>query len=158
MAFQSPQARPRPFRLCPEMHILLTLNGRSCLVLCSSVMGVLSSCTHVPCPPPAPTGAKRTLSASSSQPPNGPEPGSQPLKTRTLSGMASKTTATVAPKRVAHSPSLQVSPLLGLPFLAPPLFPFNPQPYCFEQFQFADPERGAGGSVPRSAGLCSPRV
>uniref|UniRef100_A0A3Q2I600 RNA exonuclease 1 homolog n=1 Tax=Equus caballus TaxID=9796 RepID=A0A3Q2I600_HORSE len=55
----------------------------------------------------APTGAKRTLEASSSQPPNGPEPGSQPLKTRTLSGMASKTTTTVTPKRVAHSPSLQ---------------------------------------------------
>ncbi|XP_068393440.1 RNA exonuclease 1 homolog [Eschrichtius robustus] len=64
---------------------------------------------HIPNPllAAAPTGAKRTLSASSSQPPNGPEPGSQPLKTRTLSGMASKTTATVAPKRVAHSPSLQ---------------------------------------------------
>ncbi|KAB0391914.1 hypothetical protein E2I00_002132, partial [Balaenoptera physalus] len=127
-AEDSPQARPRPFRLCPEMHVLLTLNGRSCLVLCSSVMGVLSSCTHVPCSPPAPTGAKRTLSASSSQPPSGPEPGSQPLKTRTLSGMASKTTATVAPKRVAHSPSLQ--------------------PYCFEQFQFADPERGKGTGKP----------
>uniref|UniRef100_A0AC11E0B2 RNA exonuclease 1 homolog n=1 Tax=Ovis aries TaxID=9940 RepID=A0AC11E0B2_SHEEP len=64
---------------------------------------------HVPNPllAAAPTGAKRTLSASSSQHPNGPEPGSQPLKTRTLSGMASKTTTTVAPKRVAHSPSLQ---------------------------------------------------
>ncbi|XP_065774603.1 RNA exonuclease 1 homolog isoform X2 [Muntiacus reevesi] len=64
---------------------------------------------HVPNPllAAAPTGAKRTLSASSSQPPSGPEPGSQPLKTRTLSGMASKTTTTVAPKRVAHSPSLQ---------------------------------------------------
>lgn len=126
MAFHSPQARPRPFHLCPEMHVLLVLNGRSCLVLCSSVMGVLSSRTHVPRPPPAPTGAKRTLSASSSQPPNGPKPGSQPLKTRTLSGMASKTTATVAPKRVAHSPSLQVSPLLSLPLPAPLLFPFNP--------------------------------
>uniref|UniRef100_A0A8C9P9T4 Exonuclease domain-containing protein n=1 Tax=Spermophilus dauricus TaxID=99837 RepID=A0A8C9P9T4_SPEDA len=31
----------------------------------------------------------------------------QPLKTRTLSGMASKTTTTITPKRVAHSPSLQ---------------------------------------------------
>ncbi|KAB1259796.1 RNA exonuclease 1-like protein, partial [Camelus dromedarius] len=64
---------------------------------------------HVPNPllAAAPTGAKRTLSASSSQPPNGPEPGSQPLKTRTLSGMASKTTTTITPKRVAHSPSLQ---------------------------------------------------
>ncbi|XP_057565651.1 RNA exonuclease 1 homolog isoform X2 [Hippopotamus amphibius kiboko] len=64
---------------------------------------------HVPNPllAAAPTGAKRTLSASSSQPPNGPELGSQPLKTRTLSGMASKTTTTAAPRRVAHSPSLQ---------------------------------------------------
>ncbi|XP_034852427.1 RNA exonuclease 1 homolog isoform X7 [Mirounga leonina] len=64
---------------------------------------------HVPNPrlAAAPTGAKRALSASSSQPPNGPEPGSQPLKARTLSGMASKTTTTVTPKRVAHSPSLQ---------------------------------------------------
>eukprot|EP00071_Canis_lupus_P029419 XP_022262976.1 RNA exonuclease 1 homolog isoform X1 [Canis lupus familiaris] len=64
---------------------------------------------HVPNPrlAAAPTGAKRTLAASSSQPPNGPEPGSQPLKARTLSGMASKTTTTVTPKRVAHSPSLQ---------------------------------------------------
>ncbi|XP_036090076.1 RNA exonuclease 1 homolog isoform X1 [Rousettus aegyptiacus] len=64
---------------------------------------------HVPNPrlAAAPTGAKRTLAASSSQPPNGLEPGGQPLKTRTLSGMASKTTSTVTPKRVAHSPSLQ---------------------------------------------------
>ncbi|XP_063085022.1 RNA exonuclease 1 homolog isoform X2 [Cavia porcellus] len=64
---------------------------------------------HVPNPrlATAPTGAKRTLSASSSQAPHGPEPGSQPLKTRTLSGMASKTTTTTTPKRVAHSPSLQ---------------------------------------------------
>uniref|UniRef100_A0A4X1VTR1 RNA exonuclease 1 homolog n=2 Tax=Sus scrofa TaxID=9823 RepID=A0A4X1VTR1_PIG len=107
MSFHSPRARPRPFPLCSEMHVLLTLNGRGRLVLCSSVMGVLSSCPHVPCPPPAPTGAKRTLSASTSQTPNGPELGSQPLKTRTLSGMASKTTTTVTPKRVAHSPSLQ---------------------------------------------------
>nr|XP_035925883.1 RNA exonuclease 1 homolog isoform X1 [Halichoerus grypus] len=64
---------------------------------------------HVPNPrlAAAPTGTKRALAASSSQPPSGPEPGSQPLKARTLSGMASKTTTTVTPKRVAHSPSLQ---------------------------------------------------
>ncbi|XP_004778081.1 RNA exonuclease 1 homolog isoform X3 [Mustela putorius furo] len=64
---------------------------------------------HVPNPrlAAAPTGAKRALAASSSQPPDGPEPGSQPLKARTLSGMASKTTTTITPKRVAHSPSLQ---------------------------------------------------
>ncbi|XP_037680225.1 LOW QUALITY PROTEIN: RNA exonuclease 1 homolog [Choloepus didactylus] len=64
---------------------------------------------HVPNPrmAAAPTGAKRALAASSSQPPHGPEPGSQPLKTRTLAGMASKTTTTATPKRIAHSPSLQ---------------------------------------------------
>ncbi|XP_032108271.1 RNA exonuclease 1 homolog [Sapajus apella] len=64
---------------------------------------------HVPNPrlAAAPTGPKRTLSASGSQPSNGPEPGGQPLKTRTLSGMASKTTTTITPKRIAHSPSLQ---------------------------------------------------
>uniref|UniRef100_A0A452TIN0 Exonuclease domain-containing protein n=1 Tax=Ursus maritimus TaxID=29073 RepID=A0A452TIN0_URSMA len=107
MSFRSPCPTARPFPLCSEMHVLLTLNDRGCLVLCSSVMGVLSSCTHGPCAPPAPTGAKRDPAASSSQPPNGPEPGSQPLKARTLWGMASKTTTTVTPKRVAHSPSLQ---------------------------------------------------
>lgn len=113
MSFHSLCSHPSPSALCSEMHILLMLNDRSCLVLCSSVMGALSSCTHTPCPPPTPTGAKRTLAASSSQPPNGLELGSQPLKTRTLSGMASKTTSTITPKRVAHSPSLQVLPLLA---------------------------------------------
>ncbi|XP_076977399.1 RNA exonuclease 1 homolog isoform X2 [Tamandua tetradactyla] len=64
---------------------------------------------HVPNPhvATAPTGAKRALAASSSQPSHGPEPGCQPLKTRTLAGMASKTTTTATPKRIAHSPSLQ---------------------------------------------------
>ncbi|CAO2610678.1 RNA exonuclease 1 homolog [Lemmus lemmus] len=65
---------------------------------------------HIPNPrlATAPTGAKRALPTSSSQVSHGPEPGSQPLKTHTLSGMASKTTTTtVTPKRVAHSPSLQ---------------------------------------------------
>ncbi|XP_058138139.1 RNA exonuclease 1 homolog isoform X2 [Dasypus novemcinctus] len=64
---------------------------------------------HVPSPrvASAPTGAKRALAASSSQPPRSAEPGGQPLKTRTLAGMASKTTTTAAPRRVAHSPSLQ---------------------------------------------------
>uniref|UniRef100_A0A2R9BAE3 RNA exonuclease 1 homolog n=1 Tax=Pan paniscus TaxID=9597 RepID=A0A2R9BAE3_PANPA len=64
---------------------------------------------HIPNPrlAAAPTGAKRTLAASGSQPSNGPEPGGQQLKTRTLSGMASKTTTTITPKRIAHSPSLQ---------------------------------------------------
>lgn len=108
MSFHSLCSHPSPSPLCSEMHILLMLNDRGCLVLCSSVMGTLSSCTHIPCPLPTPTGAKRTLAASRSQPPNGLELGSQPLKTRTLSGMASKTTSTITPKRVAHSPSLQV--------------------------------------------------
>ncbi|XP_012601123.2 RNA exonuclease 1 homolog [Microcebus murinus] len=74
-----------------------------------SAPGEKKRIAHIPNPrlATAPTGAKRTLSASSSQPSHGPEPGSQPLKTRTLSGMASKTTTTVTPKRVAHSPSLQ---------------------------------------------------
>lgn len=107
MSFRNLSPVPRPPLRC-EMRVLLTLNDRSFLVLRSSVMGLLSSCTHIPCPPPAPTGAKRALPASSSQVPHGPEPGSQPLKTRTLSGMASKTTTTVTPKRIAHSPSLQV--------------------------------------------------
>ncbi|XP_062040915.1 RNA exonuclease 1 homolog isoform X2 [Lepus europaeus] len=64
---------------------------------------------HVPNPrlATAPAGAKRTLAASSSQASRGPEPGGQPLKTRTLAGMASKTTTPNIPKRVAHSPSLQ---------------------------------------------------
>lgn len=104
MSLRSPCSRPRPFPLCSEMCVLLLLNPQGCWVLCSSVTGVRAPCTHTPYPPPAPTGA------GSSQPPNGPEPGSQPLKTRTLSGMASKTTTTVIPRRVAHSPSLQVPP------------------------------------------------
>uniref|UniRef100_A0A8C8UC91 Exonuclease domain-containing protein n=1 Tax=Peromyscus maniculatus bairdii TaxID=230844 RepID=A0A8C8UC91_PERMB len=64
---------------------------------------------HVPNPLLAttPKGAKRALPASSSQVSHGPEPGNQPLKTCTLSGMASKTTTTVTPKRIAHRPSLQ---------------------------------------------------
>uniref|UniRef100_A0A8C6RSP2 REX1, RNA exonuclease 1 n=1 Tax=Nannospalax galili TaxID=1026970 RepID=A0A8C6RSP2_NANGA len=64
---------------------------------------------HVPNPllATAQSGAKKALLASSSQAPNGPEPSSQLLKTRTLSGMASKTTTTVTLKRIAHSPSLQ---------------------------------------------------
>ncbi|XP_012660025.1 RNA exonuclease 1 homolog [Otolemur garnettii] len=74
-----------------------------------SAPGEKKRIAHIPNPrlATAPTGAKRTLTASSSQPSHGPEPSSQPLKTRTLSGMASKTTTTVTPKRVAHSPSLQ---------------------------------------------------
>ncbi|XP_058393584.1 RNA exonuclease 1 homolog [Diceros bicornis minor] len=89
------QAAQRPAEKASSVHI--------------SAPGEKKRIAHVPNPrlAAAPTGAKRTLEASSSQPLNGPEPGSQPLKTRTLSGMASKTTTTVTPKRVAHSPSLQ---------------------------------------------------
>uniref|UniRef100_A0A8C0VY37 Exonuclease domain-containing protein n=1 Tax=Castor canadensis TaxID=51338 RepID=A0A8C0VY37_CASCN len=88
------QAAPRPTEK-PSVHI--------------SAPGEKRRIAHIPKPrlATAPTGAKRTLTASSSQAPNGPEPGSQPLKTRTLSGMASKTTTTITPKRIAHSPSLQ---------------------------------------------------
>ncbi|XP_007952760.1 RNA exonuclease 1 homolog [Orycteropus afer afer] len=89
------QAAPRPAEKPPSTHL--------------SVPGEKRRIAHVPNPrlAAAPTGAKRTLAASGSQPPHGPEPGRQPLKTRTLAGMASKTTSTATPKRVAHSPSLQ---------------------------------------------------
>ncbi|XP_062968625.1 RNA exonuclease 1 homolog [Cynocephalus volans] len=89
------QAAPRQLEKPSSIHI--------------SAPGEKRRIAHVPNPrlASAPTGAKRTLAASSSQPANGLEPGSQPLKTRTLSGMASKTTTTITPKRIAHSPSLQ---------------------------------------------------
>ncbi|XP_076775542.1 RNA exonuclease 1 homolog isoform X2 [Arvicanthis niloticus] len=89
------QAAPRPTERLSSVHI--------------SAPGEKRRIAHVPNPRLAatPTGAKRALPASSSQVSHGPEPGSQPLKTRTLSGMASKTTTTVTPKRMAHSPSLQ---------------------------------------------------
>ncbi|XP_047386667.1 RNA exonuclease 1 homolog [Sciurus carolinensis] len=89
------QAAPRPAEKPSSVHI--------------AAPGEKRRIAHIPNPllAAAPTGAKRTLSASSSQASHGPEPGSQPLKTRTLSGMASKTTTTITPKRVAHSPSLQ---------------------------------------------------
>lgn len=101
MSARSPRPAPRP------LPVLLALGDRGCLVLRGSVMGLLASCAHAPRAPPAPAGAKRTLAAGSSQAPRGPEPGGQPLKTRTLAGMASKTTTPNVPKRVAHSPSLQ---------------------------------------------------
>ncbi|ERE72426.1 putative RNA exonuclease 1 like protein [Cricetulus griseus] len=89
------QAATRPTDKLSSVHI--------------SAPGEKRRIAHVPNPRLAttPTGAKRALPASSSQVSHGPEPGSQPLKTRTLSGMASKTTTTVIPKRIAHSPSLQ---------------------------------------------------
>uniref|UniRef100_A0A5F7ZU24 RNA exonuclease 1 homolog n=1 Tax=Macaca mulatta TaxID=9544 RepID=A0A5F7ZU24_MACMU len=89
------QAPPRLAEKLPSVHI--------------SAPGEKRRIAHIPNPrlAAAPTGAKRTLTASGSQPSNGPEPGGQQLKTRTLSGMASKTTTTITPKRIAHSPSLQ---------------------------------------------------
>ncbi|KAM9686950.1 RNA exonuclease 1 homolog [Trichechus inunguis] len=89
------QAAPRPAEKPSSVHI--------------SAPGEKRRIAHVPNPrlAAAPTGAKRTLAAGGSQLPQGPEPGRQPLKTRTLAGMASKTTSPAVPKRVAHSPSLQ---------------------------------------------------
>lgn len=89
------QGAPKPTDRLSSVHI--------------SAPGEKRRIAHVPNPRLAttPTGAKRALPTSSSQTSHGPEPGSQPLKTRTLSGMASKTTTTVTPKRIAHSPSLQ---------------------------------------------------
>ncbi|XP_049979446.1 RNA exonuclease 1 homolog isoform X2 [Alexandromys fortis] len=89
------QGAPKPTDRLSTVHI--------------SAPGEKRRIAHVPNPrlATAPTGAKRALPTSSSQASHGPEPGSQPLKTRTLSGMASKTTTTVTPKRIAHSPSLQ---------------------------------------------------
>ncbi|XP_075400566.1 RNA exonuclease 1 homolog [Tenrec ecaudatus] len=89
------QAAPRPAEKPSSVHL--------------SAPGEKRRIAHVPNPrlAAAPTGAKRSLAASSSQPTHGPEPSRQSLKTRTLAGMASKTTSTVTPKRVAHSPSLQ---------------------------------------------------
>uniref|UniRef100_A0A2K6NM36 RNA exonuclease 1 homolog n=1 Tax=Rhinopithecus roxellana TaxID=61622 RepID=A0A2K6NM36_RHIRO len=89
------QVPPRLAEKPPSVHI--------------SAPGERRRIAHVPNPRLAavPTGAKRTLAASGSQPSNSPEPGGQQLKTRTLSGMASKTTTTITPKRIAHSPSLQ---------------------------------------------------
>ncbi|XP_075831581.1 RNA exonuclease 1 homolog isoform X2 [Microtus pennsylvanicus] len=89
------QGAPKPTDRLSTVHI--------------SAPGEKRRIAHIPNPrlATAPTGAKRALPTSSSQASHGPEPGSQPLKTRTLSGMASKTTTTVTPKRIAHSPSLQ---------------------------------------------------
>ncbi|KAM6219036.1 RNA exonuclease 1 homolog [Rhynchocyon petersi] len=91
----APQVAPRSAEKPATVHI--------------SAPGEKRRIAHVPNPrlATAPAGATRTLAASGSQPPNGPEAGRQPLKMRTLAGMASKTTSTATPKRVAHSPSLQ---------------------------------------------------
>uniref|UniRef100_A0A4X2LHA7 RNA exonuclease 1 homolog n=1 Tax=Vombatus ursinus TaxID=29139 RepID=A0A4X2LHA7_VOMUR len=103
-SFQNPSSKSRPFPLCTQMHILVTLNDRNYLVLRSSVMGILSSYNHVPCTLSAPTGAKKSNSLNTVQVANGSEPH---LKSRTMSGMASKTSTTSVQKRIAHVPSLQ---------------------------------------------------
>ncbi|NXX49879.1 REXO1 exonuclease, partial [Tricholaema leucomelas] len=53
----------------------------------------------------------KTAAGKSLPPAHDPEPPSLPLKACTLAGMASKTTSTVVPKRVAHVPSLQSTTL-----------------------------------------------
>lgn len=52
----------------------------------------------------------KTVSSGSAVSCNGTDVPS--LKVRTLAGMASKTTTTNVPKRIAHAPSLQVESLL----------------------------------------------
>lgn len=52
--------------------------------------------------------SKATLGGRSVTPSNDSEAPTLPLKPCTLAGMASKTTSTIVPKRVAHVPSLQV--------------------------------------------------
>nr|XP_020864490.1 RNA exonuclease 1 homolog isoform X2 [Phascolarctos cinereus] len=54
----------------------------------------------------APTGAKKSNSLNTVQVTNGSEPNIS-LKSRTMSGMASKTSTTSVQKRIAHVPSLQ---------------------------------------------------
>ncbi|XP_027708879.1 RNA exonuclease 1 homolog isoform X3 [Vombatus ursinus] len=54
----------------------------------------------------APTGAKKSNSLNTVQVANGSEPNIS-LKSRTMSGMASKTSTTSVQKRIAHVPSLQ---------------------------------------------------
>nr|XP_020039976.1 RNA exonuclease 1 homolog [Castor canadensis] len=73
----------------------------------SSAPGEKGQVVQVPSPGLAktPTGSKRILTANWRPPSNGPKPGSQPPKMRTLSGMASKTSSTIAPKPSAHSSS-----------------------------------------------------
>ncbi|NXK41127.1 REXO1 exonuclease, partial [Piprites chloris] len=60
--------------------------------------------------------SKATVAGRSVTPSNDSEAPNLPLKACTLAGMASKTTSTVVPKRVAHVPSLQ-SPSLQRPVI-----------------------------------------
>uniref|UniRef100_A0A8C3N5M6 Uncharacterized protein n=1 Tax=Geospiza parvula TaxID=87175 RepID=A0A8C3N5M6_GEOPR len=55
--------------------------------------------------------AKQTVGGRSVTPSNDSEASTLPLKPCTLAGMASKTTSTIVPKRVAHVPSLQSTTL-----------------------------------------------
>ncbi|NXG05665.1 REXO1 exonuclease, partial [Sakesphorus luctuosus] len=56
-------------------------------------------------------GSKTTVGGRSATPSNDSEVPTLPLKACTLAGMASKTTSTIVPKRVAHVPSLQSTTL-----------------------------------------------
>ncbi|KAJ7425011.1 RNA exonuclease 1 like protein [Willisornis vidua] len=56
-------------------------------------------------------GSKTTVGGRSATPSNDSEAPTLPLKACTLAGMASKTTSTIVPKRVAHVPSLQSTTL-----------------------------------------------
>lgn len=53
--------------------------------------------------------SKTAVAGRSVAPSNDSEAPTLSLKACTLAGMASKTTSTIVPKRVAHVPSLQVS-------------------------------------------------
>ncbi|KAK2541789.1 Rexo1 [Columba livia] len=57
------------------------------------------------------TSTKTTVAGRSVTPANDSEAAALSLKTCTLAGMASKTTSTIVPKRIAHSPSLQSTSL-----------------------------------------------
>lgn len=54
---------------------------------------------------------KTTVAGRSAAPSNDSEAPTLSLKACTLAGMASKTTSTIVPKRIAHVPSLQVRDL-----------------------------------------------
>ncbi|NWY06448.1 REXO1 exonuclease, partial [Nothoprocta ornata] len=59
----------------------------------------------------SPAGAKKTVPAKNVTPPGDSEAPALSLKACTLAGMASKTTSTIVPKRIAHVPSLQSTTL-----------------------------------------------
>ncbi|NWJ07419.1 REXO1 exonuclease, partial [Crypturellus undulatus] len=59
----------------------------------------------------SPVGGKKTVPAKNVTPPSDSEAATPSLKACTLAGMASKTTSTTVPKRIAHVPSLQSTTL-----------------------------------------------